>query len=175
MPFDATNGDVEDFFRDCAVSSVRIVEDKMDQKPKGFAYVEFRTLDGIKKALDLNGSQFMGRNIRISVAEPRELILPFSTDIPTILTLIALQKKTEPSHRATSATGLEKAHFRTHLELGRDLKEVALDLTVATVDHLEASIMFLTLEVSVEVAVVASNRLVTEKCETLVTGTVKAH
>lgn len=72
MPFDATNGDVEDFFRDCTVSSVRIVEDKMDQKPKGFAYVEFRTLDGIKKALDLNGSQFMGRNIRISVAEPRE-------------------------------------------------------------------------------------------------------
>ena len=78
MPFDATNGDVEDFFRDCAVSSVRIVEDKMDQKPKGFAYVEFKTLDGIKKALDLNGSQFMGRNIRISVAEPRELLLQTS-------------------------------------------------------------------------------------------------
>ena len=72
MPFDATNGDVEDFFRDCAVSSVRIVEDKMDQKPKGFAYVEFRTLEGIKKALDLSGSQFMGRNIRISPAEPRK-------------------------------------------------------------------------------------------------------
>ena len=44
----------------------------MDQKPKGFAYVEFGTLDGIKKALELNGTQFMGRGIRISVAEPRE-------------------------------------------------------------------------------------------------------
>lgn len=72
MPFDATNGDVEDFFTGCDVSSVRIVEDRMDQKPKGFAYVEFRTLDGITKALDLNGAQFMNRNIRISVAEPRE-------------------------------------------------------------------------------------------------------
>lgn len=72
MPFDATNGDVEDFFTGCQVSSVRIVEDKMDMKPKGFAYVEFKTLEGIKKALELNGTQFMGRNIRISVAEPRK-------------------------------------------------------------------------------------------------------
>lgn len=71
MPFDATNGDVEDFFTGCDVSNVRIVEDKLDQKPKGFAYVEFKTLDGIKKALELNGTQFLGRNIRISVAEPR--------------------------------------------------------------------------------------------------------
>ena len=76
MPFDATNGDVEDFFTGCDVSSVRIVEDKMDMKPKGFAYVEYKTLDGIKKALELNGTQFMGRNIRISVAEPRRFPLP---------------------------------------------------------------------------------------------------
>jgi translation initiation factor 4B len=71
MSFDATEGDVQDFFAGCEVTSVRIVEDKMDRKPKGFGYAEFGSLDGLKKALALNGSQFQGRNMRISVAEPR--------------------------------------------------------------------------------------------------------
>jgi len=72
LSFDATEGDIQDFFSGCSVTSVRIVEDKMERKPKGFGYVEFSTLDGLKKALDLNSTQFQGRNIRISVAEPRE-------------------------------------------------------------------------------------------------------
>ncbi|KAL9587696.1 MAG: hypothetical protein Q9203_003412 [Teloschistes exilis] len=72
MSFDATEGDVEDFFAGCEVTNVRIVEDKMDRKPKGFGYAEFASLDGLKKALDLSGKQFQGRNIRISVAEPQK-------------------------------------------------------------------------------------------------------
>ena len=74
MSFDATEGDIQDFFAACEITSVRIVEDKVDRKPKGFGYAEFATLDGLKKALDLNGSQFQGRNMRVSVAEPRMLI-----------------------------------------------------------------------------------------------------
>ncbi|KAH6642132.1 hypothetical protein C7974DRAFT_95802 [Boeremia exigua] len=70
LSFDATEGDVNDFFGDCEVTNVRIVEDKLDRKPKGFGYVEFGSLDGLKKALDLSGSQFQGRNVRVSVAEP---------------------------------------------------------------------------------------------------------
>lgn len=75
MAFDSTEGDVHDFFSGCEVTSVRIVEDKIDRKPKGFGYAEFATLDGLKKALELHGTQFQGRNIRISVAEPRKSIL----------------------------------------------------------------------------------------------------
>ncbi len=71
MSFDATEGDVQDFFSACSVTSVRIVEDKLERKPKGFGYAEFATLDGLKKALEFNGSQFQGRNIKVSVAEPR--------------------------------------------------------------------------------------------------------
>jgi hypothetical protein len=71
LSFDATEGDVTDFFADCEVTNVRIVEDKLDRKPKGFGYVEFGTVDGLKKALDLSGTQFQGRNVRVSVAEPR--------------------------------------------------------------------------------------------------------
>jgi translation initiation factor 4B len=70
LSFDATEGDVNDFFSGCEVTNVRIVEDKLDRKPKGFGYVEFGSVEGLKKALDLSGSQFQGRNVRVSVAEP---------------------------------------------------------------------------------------------------------
>ncbi|KAF1971068.1 hypothetical protein BU23DRAFT_581830 [Bimuria novae-zelandiae CBS 107.79] len=70
LSFDATEGDINDFFAECEVTNVRIVEDKLERKPKGFGYVEFGSLDGLKKALDLSGVQFQGRNIRVSVAEP---------------------------------------------------------------------------------------------------------
>ena len=72
MSFDATEGDIQDYFAGCSVTSVRIVEDKIERKPKGFGYAEFATLEGLKKALEFNGTQFQGRNIRVSVAEPRK-------------------------------------------------------------------------------------------------------
>ena len=72
MSFDATEGDIQQFFAGCSVTNVRIVEDKLERKPKGFGYAEFSTLEGLKKALEFNNSQFQGRNIRVSVAEPRE-------------------------------------------------------------------------------------------------------
>ena len=76
LSFDATEGDILAFFEACQVTNVRIMEDKLDRKPKGFGYAEFATLDGLKKALDFNGTQFQSRNIRISVAEPREFLIP---------------------------------------------------------------------------------------------------
>ena len=72
LAYDVTSVDVETFLQDCQVSSVRIVEDKLDRKPKGFGYVEFSTLDGLKNALTRSESNFMGRNIKISIAEPRK-------------------------------------------------------------------------------------------------------
>lgn len=48
------------------------MEDKLTKAPKGFGYVEFETVEGLKKALDLSGSSFQGRSIRTSVAEPRK-------------------------------------------------------------------------------------------------------
>jgi translation initiation factor 4B len=72
MSFDTTEGEVSEFFKDCQVTKVRIVEDKMDRKPKGFGYVEFATLDGLKKALSYAGTSLAGRTIRVSVADPRK-------------------------------------------------------------------------------------------------------
>lgn len=75
LAYDVTSSDIEGFLSDCQVTNVRIVEDKLDRKPKGFGYVEFATLDGLKAALTKSESHFMGRNIKISVAEPRTYIL----------------------------------------------------------------------------------------------------
>ena len=85
------------------MTNVRIVEDKLDHKPKGFAYVEFGTIDGLKKALSLSGSSLGGRNIRVSVAEPRKLL-----DFPVnCLALISLQQR-RGNRLATLVTGVEK-------------------------------------------------------------------
>ncbi|KAJ6184068.1 hypothetical protein N7519_005369 [Penicillium mononematosum] len=70
LSFEATDADISEFFSGCGVTSVRLVEDKLTKAPKGFGYVEFETVEGLKKALDLSGSSFQGRSIRTSVAEP---------------------------------------------------------------------------------------------------------
>lgn len=79
MSFDATQNDISDLFASCGVTNVRIVEDKLTRTPKGFGYVEFATVDGLKKALDLSGATLQGRSIRISVADPRKCRLLTST------------------------------------------------------------------------------------------------
>lgn len=70
LAFDATANDISNLFSDCGVTNVRIVEDKLTKAPKGFGYVEFGTVDGLKKALSLSGATLQGRVIRVSVADP---------------------------------------------------------------------------------------------------------
>ncbi|KAG0292376.1 hypothetical protein BGZ96_004180 [Linnemannia gamsii] len=69
LPFDATDADIENFFNESKVTSIRIMKD-FEDKPKGFGYVEFDSLDSLKKALERNGQSLCGRSVRVSVAEP---------------------------------------------------------------------------------------------------------
>lgn len=91
LTFDAVEGDIEEFFQGAAVrrndlfglswsmlitqlsqtKSIKVIRD-MEGKPKGFGYVEFESLDGLQEALARSGESFSGRNVRISVAEPRK-------------------------------------------------------------------------------------------------------
>ncbi|KAI5310729.1 hypothetical protein KEM55_002865 [Ascosphaera atra] len=70
LSFDSTSTDVEQLFADCDVVSVRVVEDRLTGAPKGFGYVEFKDVEGLKKALALSGSSLQNRPVRVSVAEP---------------------------------------------------------------------------------------------------------
>jgi translation initiation factor 4B len=71
LAFDLTETEIENYFEGCKVISVRILKDRMDNRPKGFGYVEFADLDSLKKALSLADGQLAGRSVRVSVAEPR--------------------------------------------------------------------------------------------------------
>jgi len=74
LDYEVTKGDVQDFFADCEVKEVRIVEDRETQRPKGFGYVEFVTVEGLKKALEMDGQSFMNRNLRVRIADPRRCL-----------------------------------------------------------------------------------------------------
>ncbi|KIM40443.1 hypothetical protein M413DRAFT_445897 [Hebeloma cylindrosporum] len=69
LAFDLTEGELLQFFSGLRTKSVKIIKDK-DEKPKGFGYIEFEELEGLKDALSKSGSNFSGRTIRVSVAEP---------------------------------------------------------------------------------------------------------
>ncbi|TFK47761.1 hypothetical protein OE88DRAFT_1635814, partial [Heliocybe sulcata] len=69
LAFDLTETELADFFGGSKVKSAKIIKDR-EEKPKGFGYVEFVDLDTLKDALDKSGSNFAGRTIRVSVAEP---------------------------------------------------------------------------------------------------------
>ncbi|KAG8929724.1 hypothetical protein FRC02_005155 [Tulasnella sp. 418] len=68
LSFDLSEADIEEFFGSY-LKSVKIIRDR-DDKPKGFGYVEFGDLQGLKDALAKSGGQLSGRTIRVSVAEP---------------------------------------------------------------------------------------------------------
>jgi RNA recognition motif-containing protein len=133
LSFDATIGDVTDFFAGCECTNVRIIEDKLEMKPKGFGYAEFATLDGLKQALTLNGSQFQGRNIRISVADPRTSLVP---PLAYLTNIASFQPRTEIAQtQESSVTGAEKDPCQTFPPVAAIVVQngEALDPTLAAV------------------------------------------
>ncbi|KIY68816.1 RNA-binding domain-containing protein [Cylindrobasidium torrendii FP15055 ss-10] len=71
LAFDLGESELDEFFSACNTKSTKIIKDR-DEKPKGFGYVEFADLDGLKAGLALSGTSFAGRTIRVSVAEPQK-------------------------------------------------------------------------------------------------------
>ncbi|PPQ63920.1 hypothetical protein CVT24_010318 [Panaeolus cyanescens] len=69
LAFDLTESELEGFFSDSKIKTVKLIRDR-DEKPKGFGYIEFEDLQGLKDAIAKSGSSFSGRTIRVSVAEP---------------------------------------------------------------------------------------------------------
>ncbi|KAJ9121880.1 hypothetical protein QFC24_004462 [Naganishia onofrii] len=69
LAFEAVEEDMEMLFSGVETTSIKVIRDH-EGKPKGFGYVQFGTLDGLKAALARTGESYQGRPVRISVAEP---------------------------------------------------------------------------------------------------------
>ncbi|KAJ1965491.1 Eukaryotic translation initiation factor 4B [Dispira parvispora] len=70
LPYSATEGSVADFFAPLTVVGVRMIFDRMNDRPKGFCYVEFNSVEDLSKAIGLSGGPLEGRPLRINVATP---------------------------------------------------------------------------------------------------------
>lgn len=72
IPFDATDEDVRGFFGDRGVVNVKIITDRDTGRPRGFAFVQLRDASEVAQAVDdLNGMDFGGRRVVVSVAHDR--------------------------------------------------------------------------------------------------------
>ncbi len=74
LSFDATQEDLEGLFSAHGnVTDVFILKDRESGRPRGFAFVSMETPEEMNAAIEgLNGEEFMGRNLTINEARPRE-------------------------------------------------------------------------------------------------------
>lgn len=70
----ATEDEVRELFSAFGdISSVKIILDRETRQPRGFAFVEMENDTEGNQAIDaLNGTEFMGRPLKINEARPRE-------------------------------------------------------------------------------------------------------
>ena len=73
LDYNATDTDLRTLFEKYgSVQAVDIIRDRYTGQAKGFAFVEMGSQEEAKKALELNGTEFMKRNLNVSEARPQE-------------------------------------------------------------------------------------------------------
>ena len=73
LSYQAAEEDLKNLFAPFGtVQSIDIIRDRYTGQSKGFAFVEMASSQEVQKALSLNGSDFLGRNINVSEARPQE-------------------------------------------------------------------------------------------------------
>jgi nucleolin len=72
LSFRTTEENLNEFFSDCGgLISVRIPRD-LDNRPRGFAFLEFDSAESASKAFQKNGMEFDGRSIRVDAAGQKQ-------------------------------------------------------------------------------------------------------
>jgi RNA recognition motif-containing protein len=73
IPFAASEEELRELFEECGeVAAVKIIVNKDTGSSRGFGYVEMSTMPQAQKAVDkLNETDFLGRKLHVTVAEPR--------------------------------------------------------------------------------------------------------
>ena len=74
LSFKATEADVTNVFKEYGeVKKVYLPSDRETGKMRGFGFVEMETENQESAAIDkLNGSEWMGRILKVNIAKPRE-------------------------------------------------------------------------------------------------------
>src|ERR1043165_8773882 len=74
LSYQTAENDLQDYFSQAgAVTSVNVMLDKMTGKSRGFAFIEFASLDEANKAIEqFHNKEFQGRALTVNIARPRE-------------------------------------------------------------------------------------------------------
>ncbi len=74
LPFSATELDVREAFSQFGdVTDIYLPMDRESGRPRGFAFVTMDTPESMTKAVEgMNGKDFMGRNLTVNEARPKE-------------------------------------------------------------------------------------------------------
>ena len=74
LPFNAAEDELKELFAAYGqVDSVSLIKDKYTGQSRGFGFVEMPNLKEAQAAIaGLNGKEFMGRNLTVNPARPRE-------------------------------------------------------------------------------------------------------
>ena len=73
LPYTVVEEDLREIFEEYGeVASVKIINDKLTGRSKGFGFVEMDEDDEAKKAIEeLNNADLSGRNIKVNESRPR--------------------------------------------------------------------------------------------------------
>ncbi|MFZ5808705.1 MAG: RNA recognition motif domain-containing protein [Chloroflexota bacterium] len=80
LPYSVTEDELRDYFAQAgSVKSVALIRDRDTGRSKGFAFVEYETVEEAQKAIDFfNGKQMNERTLTVNEARPREERAPGS-------------------------------------------------------------------------------------------------
>src|SRR5690606_39814895 len=94
IPFKATSDQLKGLFEAFGeVSSAKIILDKFTQRSRGFGFVEMNDDGAARQAIDeLNGSDFMGKNLVVNEADRKSTRLN-SSHVKISYAVFCLKKK----------------------------------------------------------------------------------
>jgi len=73
LPYNVVEEDLKEIFEEYGeISSVKIINDKLTGRSKGFGFVEMENDDEARKAIEeLNNAELSGRNIKVNESRPK--------------------------------------------------------------------------------------------------------
>ena len=73
LPFSADEAQLRDLFSAYGeISELAMITDRDTGRSKGFAFITFATQQAAEKALEQDGKDLGGRNMRVNIAQERE-------------------------------------------------------------------------------------------------------